>query len=128
MQNFFRRLDSQLRTFEPIAIAQLYCARYLFSSASSFSSARTKSKTQQNIELMNFALTWCAYIFVGCSVNPTFFSFFRQITSFSDSFHYTKKEKNLCVGSFNYFSYTIQKGLNWYMDRGLPHRAIFVRP
>ena len=56
--------------------------------ATSFSSACTKSKTQQNIELMTFALTWCAWcanIFVGCSVTPTFF---RQITSYSDSFHY----------------------------------------
>ena len=36
------------------------------------------------------------------------------------TFHYTKKQKNLYVGSFNYFSYTIQKGLNnWYMARGL---------
>ena len=39
----------------------------------SFSSARTESKTQQNIELMTFALTWCANIFVGRSVTPTFF-------------------------------------------------------
>ena len=46
-------------------------------------------------------------------------TFFRQITSFSDSFHYTKKQKNMYVGGFNYFSYTIQKGSNWYMDRGL---------
>ena len=30
-----------------------------------------------------------------------------------------KNKKNLYVGSFNYFSYTIHKGLNWYMDRGL---------
>ena len=52
----------------------------------------------------------CANIFVGCSVTPTFF---REITSFSDSFHYTKSKKNLYVGSFNYFSYTIQIG---YMD------------
>ena len=46
-------------------------------------------------------------------------TFFLQITSFSDSFHYTKKQKNLFVGSFYYFSYTIQKRSNWYMDRGL---------
>ena len=40
-----------------------------------------------------------------------------QITSFSDSFHYTEKQKKkLYVGSFNYFSYTIQIGSNWYMD------------
>ena len=41
-------------------------------------------------------------------------------TFFSDSFHYTKKQKNLYVGSFNYnFSYTIQIGSNWYMDTGV---------
>ena len=46
-------------------------------------------------------------------------TFFRQITSFSASFHYSKKQKNLSVGSFNYFSYTIQIGSNWYMDAGV---------
>ena len=47
-------------------------------------------------------------------------TFFRQITSFSDSFHYTKKNKKiLYLGSFNYFSYTIQLGSNWYMDTGV---------
>ena len=30
-----------------------------------------------------------------------------------------KNKKNLYVGSFNYFSYTIQKGSNWYTDRSL---------
>ena len=37
----------------------------------------------------------------------------------TDSFSYTKKQKKLCVGSFNYFSYTIQIGSNWYMDTGV---------
>ena len=46
-------------------------------------------------------------------------TFFRQITSSSDSFHYNKKHKNLYVGSFNYFSYTIQIGSNWYIDTGV---------
>ena len=54
-------------------------------------------ETQQNIELMTFAVTWSANIFVGCSVTPTFF---RQITSFSDSFHYTKKQKKSVRGKF----------------------------
>ena len=60
--------------------AHCFCAslvRTLFighARATSFSSARTESKTQQNIELMTFALTWCANIFVGRSVTPTFFS------------------------------------------------------
>ena len=59
--------------------AHCYCAslvRTLFighARATSFSSARTESKTQQNIELMTFGLTWCANIFVGRSVTPTFF-------------------------------------------------------
>ena len=65
--------------------------------ATSFSSARTDSKTQQNIERMTFALTWCANIFVGCSVTPTFF---RQITSFSDSFHHLKNKKKSVCGKF----------------------------
>ena len=30
-----------------------------------------------------------------------------------------KNKKNLYVRSFNYFSYTIQKGSNWYLDRGV---------
>ena len=30
-----------------------------------------------------------------------------------------KIEKNLYVGSFNFFSYTIQIGSNWYMDTGV---------
>ena len=58
----------------------------------------------------------CEY-FCWMLSDPHFF--FRQITSFSDSFHYTKKQKNLYVGSFNYFSYTIQIESNWYMDTGV---------
>ena len=49
---------------------------------------------------MTFALTWCANIFVGRSVTPTFF---RQIASFSDSFHYTKKQKKSVCGKFQLF-------------------------
>ena len=45
--------------------------------------------------------------------------FLRQITSFPDSFHDTKNEKNLYVGSFNFFSYAIQIGSNWYIDTGV---------
>ena len=30
-----------------------------------------------------------------------------------------RNKKNLCVGSFNYFSYTNQKRSNWYMDTGV---------
>ena len=103
--------------------AHCYCAslvRMLFirhaRATSCMLSARTESKTRQNIELMSFVLAWCANIFVGCSVTPTFL---WHITSSPDSFHYTKKLKNLYVGSFNFFSYTIQIGSNWYMDTGV---------
>ena len=40
-------------------------------------------ETEQNIELMTFALTWCVNIFIGCSVTLTFF---RQSTSFPNFF------------------------------------------
>ena len=30
-----------------------------------------------------------------------------------------KNDKNLYVGSFDYFSYTIYIGSNWYMDTGV---------
>ena len=30
-----------------------------------------------------------------------------------------KNKKNLCVGSFNYSSYTIKTGSNWYVDTGV---------
>ena len=39
-----------------------------------------------------------------------------------------KNKKDLCVGSFNYFSYTIQIGSNWYMDTGVRDlEVVFVR-
>ena len=111
-------VNEPLRTFAPIATANLQCARYSLGTRCHvmYFKRAHRVETQQNIELMTFAVTWSANIFVGCSLSPTFF---RQITSFSDSFHYSKKQKNLCAGSFNYFSYTIQIGSNWYMDTGV---------
>ena len=63
---------------------------------------------------MTSALTWCANIFVGSSVTPTFF---RQITSFFDSLHYTKKPKKSVWEVL--IKKTIKKGSNWYMDTGV---------
>ena len=84
--------------------------------ATSFSSACTESKTRQNTELMTFVLTSCANIFVGCPVTPLFFG--RSLPFLTLSI-ILKNKKNLCMGSFNYFSYTIEKGSNWYMDTGV---------
>ena len=86
--------------------------------ATSFSSAGTESKTQQNIGLMTFVLAWCANIFVGCSVTPSFF--FGMSLPFLILYIILKTEKNLYVGSFNFFSYTIPIGSDWYMDTGVP--------
>ena len=78
-------------------------------------------EAEQNIELMMiFAVSWSLVCEYFCWMLGDRHFFFRQITSFSDSFHYTKKTKeNLYVGSFNFFSYTIQMGSNWYMDTGV---------
>ena len=74
-------------------------------------------ETQQNIERMTFALTWCANTFVGCSVTPTFF---RQITSFSDSFRYTKKQKKICTWEVLIIShFTIHIRSNFFMNTGV---------
>ena len=74
-------------------------------------------ETQQNIELMTFAVTWSVNIFVGCSVTPN--CFFGRSLPFLILSIILKDKKNLCVGRFNYFSYTIQIGSNWYMDTGV---------
>ena len=70
-------------------------------------------KTQQSVELMTFALTWCANIFVGCLVTPLFLG--RSLL-FLILFIILKK---LYKRSFNYFSYTIHIGSHWYMDTGV---------
>ena len=38
---------------------------------------------------------------------------------------YWQNKKNLYVGSFNYFSYTIQIGSNWYMDTGVRTQKLY---
>ena len=80
--------------------AHCYCASLVpalfirHARATSFSSARTELKTQQNIELMTFVLDWCANIFVGCSVTLTFF-FGRSIPFLILSV--ILKNKKICV-------------------------------
>ena len=45
--------------------------------------------------------------------------FFGRSLSFLILSIILKDKKNLYVGSFNYFSYTIQTGSNWYIDTGV---------
>ena len=45
--------------------------------------------------------------------------FFGRSLSFLILSTILKNKKNLYMGSFNYFSYTIQIGSNWYMDTGV---------
>ena len=75
-------------------------------------------ETQQNIELMAFVLIWGANIFVGCQETLTFISADHAFPFLILSI-ILKNKKSLYVGSFNYFSYTIQIGSNWYMDTGV---------
>ena len=102
-----------LRTFVPIATAHLWCARYTWHVACHvmYFKRAHQVETQQNIELMTFAVTWSANIFVGCSVTSSFF-FGRSLPFLILSIILKKKK-------FNYFSYTIQIGLNWYIDTGV---------
>ena len=51
-------------------------------------------------------------------MTPVFFFFGRSLLFLTLSI-ILKNQKNLCVGSFNYFSYTIKKGSNCYMDTGV---------
>ena len=68
-------VNEPLRTFAPIATANLQCARYSLGTRCHvmYFKRAHRVETQQNIELMTFALTFCADIFVSCSVTSTFF-------------------------------------------------------
>ena len=78
----------KLRTFAPIATAHLSCARYTSRDACHvmYSSARTESKLNKYRADDLCGNLICEY-FCWMLGDPHFF--FRQITSFSVSFHYT---------------------------------------
>ena len=103
----FTYKSGTLRNYLP-GIGICYTGRYFSISvlcgyvrATSFSSARTESKTQQNIALMTFVSTWCANIFVGCWMTPPPPFFFgggvRSLQSFLILSVILKNKKNLCV-------------------------------
>ena len=73
---FNKFCDFSLRTFAPIATAHLYCAHHSLSThvPRHFQAHALSRKLNKNIEPVTLALTWCANIFVGCSVTPNFFS------------------------------------------------------
>ena len=56
--------------------------------------------------------------------DPTHFFFGRSLPFLILSI-ILKNKKNLYVGSFNYFSYTIQIGSNWYMDTGVRTQKLY---
>ena len=71
------------------------------------------------IELMTLALTWCANIFVGCSVREPHFFFGRSLP-FLILFIILKNEIKTCAWEVLIISHnTIQIGSNWYMDTGV---------
>ena len=85
-----------LRTFAPIATTHLYCARHSLSThmPRHFQARALSRKVNKNIELVTLALTWCANIFVGCSVAPYFF--FGRSLPFLILSIILKNKKNLC--------------------------------
>ena len=87
----------------------------------SFSSAHTESKTQQNIMLMIFTLKLGVRIFLLDARWPPLFCSGRSLPfpAFLILPIILKNKKNLYVGSFNYFSYAIHIGSNWYMNTAL---------
>ena len=105
-----------LRTFAPIATAHLWCAHYSLGTGCHIMYFKhvQQVQTQQNIELMTFALTWCANIFVGCSVTPTFF-FGRSLPFLILSV--ILKNKKICMWEVLIIShYTVHIRSNLCMD------------
>ena len=123
VKNDHRSKFSNLRTFAPIA--SLVRTLFIGHARATFSSARTDSKTQQNIERMTYALTWCANIFVGCSVTPTFFG--RSLPFLT--LFIVLKNKKICVWEVLIISHIIlKKESNWYMDTGVRDlKVVFLR-
>ena len=104
VHSIVRRMFSFVFVFLKDVGAHCHCAslvRTLFirhARATSFSSARTESKTQQNIELMTFVSTWCTCEYFCWMLGDP--HFFRHITSLPDSFHYINKRKKSLRGKF----------------------------
>ena len=102
--------------------ARCYCAslvRTLFighARATSFSSAhRFKNSTKHRADDRCVNLV-CEYF---CWMLGDPHLFFGRSLPFLTLSIILKNKKKLCVGSFNYFSYTIKKVSNWYMDTGV---------
>ena len=81
------------------------------SATSCISSAHTKSKLNKIYDNL-----MCEY-FCWMLSDPHFF--LGRSLPFLILSIVLKNKKNLYVGSFNYFSYTIQIGSNWHMDTGV---------
>ena len=89
--------------------AHCYCASLVRTLRHVFQ-ARALSRNSTKYKAADLCGNLICECFCWMLGDPNFF--FWQTTSFSYSIHYTKKQKNLYVGRFNYFSYTIQMGSN----------------
>ena len=88
--------------------AHCYCTSLLrtpfikHARATSFSSARTESKTQQKYRASDLGVNLVCQYFCWMLGDPQFF--FGRSLPFPILSIILKNKKNLCVGSFNYFS------------------------
>ena len=64
-------------------------------------------------------MTWRVSRHVFQARAPSRNFFFGRSLPFLSLSIILENKKNLFVGSFDYFSYTVQIGSNWYMDTGL---------
>ena len=109
---------SILRTFAPIATAHPSAHAIHWSRACHviFKRAhRVENLTKYRADDLCVNLV-CEY-FCWKLGDPHFF--FGRSLPFLTLYIILKKQKNLCVGSCNYLSYTIKKGSNWYMETGV---------
>ena len=110
---------SILRTFAPILLLRISSAHAIHWSRAChviFKRAhRFENSTKHRADDLCGNLV-CEY-FCWMLGDPNFF--FSRSLPFPTLYIILKNKKNLCVGSFNYFSYTIKKGSNWYMDTGV---------
>ena len=80
--------------------------------------ARTPSRKSTKYRAYDVCGNLICEYFCWMLGDPHFFFFGRSLPFLILSI-ILKNKKKLYVGSFNYFSYTIQTGANWYMDTGL---------
>ena len=98
--------------------ASLVCTLFIgHTHATSFSSTCTELKNSTKCRAGDLCVNLVWKYFCWMLGDPHFF--FGRSLPFLTLSIILKNKTNLCVGSFDYFPYTIKRGSNWYMDTGV---------